>query len=380
MAEYSNPDPGESVVLNVSKLATAAVSDYMRRWCLVSEGDTTITEGEIQEISADEITDIFDTSTTDYQDSEAYKVLVAYFSNNANGSINVLEAGSTSVADAVSNLKTFITNGISLCYTYIVPADFYTESTFATLVALYTGNTSATYFMFMITYGSTPSSDTTFEDFVGLKSCFAVYPTSSTDVALVGEMAGKMASSLYDLSTSNKLTMLQWKSLATASAEDLTTSFKTDLVDSAVNFVGTLIGNDVIFNGRYLDNTAWDYWYAWDWIMLALESTIQTALFNSSNTPSAVIQYNQTGIDKLLNIINSVLNTNKKIGTINEFSESVDDTGTELENTGSFYAIPFQEYKTDNPSNYSSGIYDGFSGYIEIMGFFRQVTLNITLT
>lgn len=380
MAAYSNPNPGDSVVLNVSKLASTVVPDYIRRWCLVSAGDTTITEGEIQEIASDEITDIFDTSTTAYQDTETYKILVAYFSNNANGTINVLEVGSTSVADSVAGLSTFLTAGINLCYHYICPSSFYTEATFVTLVTLYNSDTSATYFEFMITYGSTPTSDTDFANYIGLKSCFAVYPTSDTDVSTVGEMAGKMASSLYDLSTSNKLTMLQWKSLASASAEDLTTSFRTDLVNNAVNFVGQLIGNDVIFNGRYLDNTPFDYWYAWDWIMFDLEAYLQTALYNSSNTPSAVIQYNQSGIDKLLGVINQRLNTGKKIGAINEFAESIDNTGTELVNTGSFLATDFQTYKTDYPSNYSAGIYDGFSGYIMIMNFFRQVTINITLT
>lgn len=383
MAEYSNPNPSESVVLNVSKLEAAASSDYIRRICIVSVGDTTITTGEIQEISSDEVTDIFDTSTDDYLTTETYLNLVAYFANNSNGTVNVFEAGAVVDSDPTDNigvLSDFITAGISLCYWYVCPEIFYGNAAFVTLMSGLSGYTDATYFAFMITYGETPTSSTDFADVVGYKAAFAVYPTESTDTATVGEMAGIVGSSKYDISSSNKLTMLQWKKLANADAEDLTTSFQTDLVNNAVNFVGTKIGYNVIFNGRYLDNTAFDYWYAWDKIMLDLQTALETAMYNSSNTPSAVIQYNQNGINKLLNIINNVLNTGIKEGTITAFSETVDDTGTVMENTGTFLATDFQTYKSDYPSNYAAGIYDGFSGYIEIGKFFRKVTLNITLT
>jgi hypothetical protein len=377
---YTNPDPGNPVVLNVSVLAATVPSDYTRRYCKVSTGDTNITVGHLTSVVASEIASIFVTTTDAYKSTDTYLWLSAFFGRNANGTAYVFETGpGTTITTNIAALATFITNGIGLCYHYSVPAAFYGVAEFKTLAALYATDISATYFDVEITHGTDPTSDVKFTALNGLKSVFAVYPSIVSGESAAGAMAGIMASTIYDLSSTNKNTMLQYKYCPGVTAEDMLSSFKNALNNGAVNYVGKLISRNVIFNGRYLDNSSWDYWYAWDTIMINLQNAISTALYNGSNSPSAVIQYNQTGIDKLLAVINGQGIAGKANGTINEFAESLGNDGTTMVNAGTFYAAPFYTYIADNPTKYAAEIYDGLSGIIQIGRFFRKVVFNVTL-
>jgi hypothetical protein len=377
---FTNPDPGNPVVLNVSVLAANVPSDYTRRFCKVSTGDTNITTGHLTSVIASEIDSIFVTTTDAYKSTETYIWLESFFGRNANGTAYIFETGTvTTIATNIAALATFLSDGVGLCYHYAVPSTFYGEATFKTLAALYATDISATYFDVEVTHGTDPAVDAKFVALAGLKSIFAIYPSAVAGESASGAMAGIMASTIYDLSSTNKNTMFQYKYCPGVTVEDLLSSFKTSLNNSAVNYIGRLISRNVVFNGRFLDNSSWDYWYAWDTIMVSLQIALSTALYNGSNSPSAVIQYNQTGIDKLLSVINGEGIAGKANGTINEFAESMADDGTTMNNTGTFYAVPFYTYIADNPTKYAAEIYDGLSGIIQIGRFYRKVVFNVTL-
>ena len=375
---FTNQDPASPVILNVSALQFPAPSDLPRRFCKVSMGDTNITVGSIVGIKSDEIATIFATAPVA---QETYLWLVNFFANNANGTAYVLEVGVMVSTPAlnIAALATFLAAGKDLCGSYSVPQAFYGVAAFTPLVTAASNLESNHCFFVEINHGVLASTDADYLLLAGKSAFFPVYPSAVVTESASGAIAGKCASPIYDLSSTNKNTMLQYKTLVGVTAEKLTSSFRQDLVNSAVNFAGTLLGNTVIFNGRYADNTAWDYRYAWDTIRNAMSNALLTALLNGSNVPSARVAYNQDGIDKLLAIINAQGDNGILNGTITDFAESLDNTGTVLVNKNTFFATPYYEYIQANPTKYAAEAYDGLAGIIRIGRFFRKVTFNVTL-
>jgi hypothetical protein len=192
-------------------------------------------------------------------------------------------------------------------------------------------------------------------------------------------MLGIMASSVYDLSSTNKSTMLNYKNALGVTVEVLDDSLRADLNNSGVNYIGEMAGHAMIFNGRYADLNTWDYWYNWDWLQISLLNSVSAAIVNGSNVPSAAIQYNQNGIDALLSVANGTGNTGKLFGAVTEFGASYNIHTESIENKGTFAAVPFYTYIAASPSDYAAGIYQGFSAYFLIGRFIRKVVFSITI-
>ena len=239
--------------------------------------------------------------------------------------------------------------------------------------------TAATYFAIEITHGVSPVQDTNFAAYGKSKSLFPVYGNGVATESVPGTMLGIMASGVYDLSESNKATMLCYKKTNGLTVENINVSLRTDLNNSGCNYIGEISGDAMIFNGRYADLTTWDYWYEWDWTMINLLNSFVAAIVNGSNVPAAAIQYNQNGVDALTSVANGVGERGKLFGTITEFGKSYNILTGQIDGKGSFAAIPFYTYIANNPADYAAGIYEGLSAYILIGRFIREVVLNITL-
>jgi len=376
---YSNPDPQNPVVLNVAVSTPLTPTDLPRRFCRVSTGDTTLTAGHIVEISADEIDSIF---TGTFTTKETYLWLVNYFANNANGTAFVFEAGTVLLSDPgvqIAALASFITDGVNVCGHYSCPKIFYGDADFAALVTLYSTDNPEPVFSVEITHGTAPAEQASFAALTGKSAFFPIYPSAVATESAAGAWVGIMASSVYDVSQSNLMTPIQYKTVTGVTAEAFTTTFRTALNNAAVNFIGVIQGVTMLMNGRYADNKSWDYRFSEAVTLQDIGDSLLFAIINGANVPAASIPYNQDGIDKLLAVANARATFRKSCNMVTDFSKSLDNTGNSLVDKGTFKAIDFYTYKAANPAKYAAGEYDGLSGIIEIGKFFRKVTFNVTL-
>lgn len=376
---YVNPDPQNPVVLNVAVSTQLSPVDLERRFCKVSAGDTTLTTGTIRGITADEIATIF---TGTYQAYETYLWLVNFFANNANGTAFVLEVGAIAGGDPGTNiaaLASHIADGVEVCGHYSVPDGFYGDADFTALVTLYSTDDPVYKFSSHITHGTAPADQPAFLTLTGKSAWFPVYPSDEATENAAGAMVGIMASGIYDVSPSNLMTPLQYKTIVGVTPEDFTSSFRLALSNNAVNFVGSIQGVPVIMNGRYADNKSWDYRFSERSTLQDIQNSLLALIINGANVPAASVPYNQDGIDKLLAVANARAAFRKSCNQVTDFSQSLNNTGTLLVDKDSFLAIDYYTYKAANPTKYNAGEYDGLSGFIEIGKFFRKVTFNVTI-
>ncbi len=250
---------------------------------------------------------------------------------------------------------------------------------FITLVQAHISVTAALYFAIEITHGISPAQDSNFTAYAAPKSLFPIYGNDEATQSVPGTMIGIMASTIYDLSATNKATMFNYKKTNGLTVEIIDATFRIDLNDAGVNYIGALAGEAMVFNGRYADLTTWEYWYEWDWFQITLENRFTAAIVNGSNVPAAAIQYNQNGIDALTAVANGTANTGKLYGAVTEFAKSFNIVTDELEGVGTFAAVPFYEYIAAAPADYAAGIYQGLSAYVLLGRFIRKVVIAVTI-
>lgn len=254
------------------------------------------------------------------------------------------------------------------------------NSAFVNLCKQFVSENSARFFMCRITDKINPADDIVWENYKGTKSFFPVYDTLSIDAyALTGSILGKMANSIFEITDTNPASPLNYKQLSGANFVELSESFLNNLTQAPVNYAYNVVGVPIILNGRYADGSAWDYWYQWDTVCLAITQKVSTLLLNGVNNPNSVIAFNQTGIDILESGISSVLEAYKSRGAISDFSKSVDAGTGEMVEQGFITAIPYSEYILANKEKYENEIYDGFSFYLMIGRYIRQVIINVSL-
>lgn len=254
------------------------------------------------------------------------------------------------------------------------------NSAFSNLCKQYPSENDARFFMCKVTDKIDPADDPTWQSYKGTKAFFGVYDTLATDAyTLCGAILGTMANSIFDITDSNPATPLNYKTISGATFVELKESFINSLTQAPLNYGHQLVGNPVILNGRYADGYAWEYWYQWDIVCLEIEKKLSSLILNGVNNPNYVIQYNQNGIDILESGIISVLQAYQNRGAITAFAKSVDIGTNALIEEGFIKAVRFYEYQQLNKEKYENEIYDGFSFYLMIGRYIRQVVINVSL-
>ncbi len=403
-------NPNNQIIIDVTQTLVSSPDNYLRRFAVVSNGDTNLASGESKEVTFSDYLDIFNTSTDDttpevetpttpddddttettstiaatvsttaYTDTNTYRWLTSFFTNNNRGTVLVIETSADTVAEAVANLSAFISADTIRAYKYSVPNTFYNEATFVALVQLYSGLTSQRYFSAIVN-AEEPSTSDMFKSYNGARNFFAVYPSTVESENVDGAITGIMSSTtFYDLSTSTPLTPLVNKLVSGITPNDtLSNTLETDLVNNNVNYVRTVGGFIVECIGTYLNGTMWEYYYAGDLLQFNLQNTLQTALINAANNPNARIVYNDMAVNTLKAKIEGVIKTLIEYGAITDFGTGTDSNNV-LENTGTIDYVTYATYRAANPDNYAAGIYDGFSFAVDIARFILQVKIAIQL-
>lgn len=225
-----------------------------------------------------------------------------------------------------------------------------------------------------------PSISEAWQLYKGKKSVFGVYDNlKDSPYPLASVVLGICASNRYDIGDTQVGTPLNYKALKGVSGTQLTHTFANNLIQAPATFAGSLAGNPTVLNGRYADGTAWEYYYFWDLIELEIKKKLEMLLLNGSNTSNSTIKYTQQGIDVLASSIKSELLLWQSRGLVTSFSQSYDQASNSQIGIGQIKAIDFYSYIKSNPEDYANEVYKGFSFYLMIGRFVRQIFIDVTL-
>lgn len=377
------PNVSQPVVFNVSSQINIQLDNFMRTFCIISQGATNIEINTIQNVSPTTLSSILK-ETDPATATEFSKSIQGYFNYSGNRSVNVLELGqvseTTTLQTQATQLDTIIKSGLHRSYMYLIPTSFYIEnSPIVSIMQEYTKETSAQYFMISTTADVT--TDAVATQFKNLKSCFLVYDNSDTsqNINLAGSILGILASSKFDISGNNKASPLNFKILQGFKFNPINRVLLNKLTQYPANFIFNEVGYATIGNGRYTNGDAWDYWYQWDLTQLALQQKITQLLINGVNNPVNVIRFDQQGIDIINASVKSTLSEYIQLGCINTYAMALNPANNTLIGLNNINTIDFNTYISQYPDKYQNEIYDGISFYVLINRYIRQCILNITL-
>jgi len=314
--------------------------------------------------------------------------VATFFAQGANVSVYVLNLGVDAVDNGVADLDAFITTNPGVIYSWLVPDNWNTEATFATLVNSFGATTAKTYFFITTTTG-------TFSSFADMKAALTMVesPDAPSSEASAAAMFWKTLS--YNPSSSNLVTPLAFSYLFDVTDYPTFGNSATlaALKAGYVNYVGTGaeggISNKVLFWGTNMDGRPFNYWYSVDWVQINADLNVANAVINGSNNPAAPLYYNQDGINRLQATLAKTMTTAVSYGLA--VGNVVVTQMTQADfvaafNNGAFAgkvavnAVPFADYAAANPSHYSLERYDGLSVvYAPQLGF-KQIIINVNAT
>ncbi|HDZ5024776.1 TPA: hypothetical protein RTG57_001726 [Campylobacter jejuni] len=290
----------------------------------------------------------------------------------------VYEVDYTSKIDLLNN---FIFQKLYPCYVFVLPNRIAKDANIRkNLFNNYNDINARIYFY--VNLDTTESLDFPGSYYNKIKGCKCVagfYDNSVDSVSLASQVAGLFASNIFDISELNPASPFNYKTLNGLNFNEIEYSTQQKVIQSSLNFIGSISKNVVLLNGRFQDTYAIDYWYQWDLVAFYLERDLKALILNGVNNPVNIVKYDQTGIDILESRVKATLNNMINYGCLTEFGASIDSASGELKGRSSITTIPFNSYIKANPDDYKNEIYNGISFYLRIGKYIRQVVLNATL-
>lgn len=283
------------------------------------------------------------------------------------------------VSQAVKVLSDFVASGELRVYEWACPTSFYDNTDFIALVKSYSGITRGQYFSLELPEGTDPSTDETFALYIQSKSFAPVYPSLVEGESSNGAIVGIKAGNLYNLSVSNPLSLLQWKTVYGITPRDrLSNSLVDALNENGCSWIGSLNNNTVVLGGMVADGQNWESYFALDTFIFRLTVDIASMMIQASNNPLQSISFNQNGINIIKNKLVAISNTMLSFGVLDNFGSDYDTNTNAILNTGEWSAIDFAAYKANQYEDWKNGIYNGASCYVTIRHFVLQIVPSIT--
>lgn len=283
------------------------------------------------------------------------------------------------VSQAVKVLSDFVASGELRVYEWACPTSFYDNTDFIALVKSYSQITAGQYFSLELPEGTDPSTDETFALYIQSKSFAPVYPSLVEGESSNGAIVGIKAGNLYNLSVSNPLSLLQWKTVYGITPRDrLSNSLVDALNENGCSWIGSLNNNTVVLGGMVADGQNWESYFALDTFIFRLTVDIASMMIQASNNPLQSISFNQNGINIIKNKLVAISNTMLSFGVLDNFGSGYDTNTNAILNTGEWAAIDFATYKANQYEDWKNGIYNGASCYVTIRHFVLQIVPSIT--
>lgn len=199
----------------------------------------------------------------------------------------------------------------------------------------------------------------------------------------------------YNPSTTNKVTPAAFSFLFGVTPFPVrgNSALLATLKAAAIGIVGTGaeggISNTIALWGMTLDGRDFTYWYSVDWVQINGDIAVANAVINGSNTPLNPLYYNQDGINRLQQVLASLMSNAVTFGLANGTVTLTSLFGpaftTALDN-GTFNgqidvnAVPFVAYAAANPADYPIGKYAGLSIIYSPARGFISIVININVS
>lgn len=239
-------------------------------------------------------------------------------------------------------------------------------------------NTSVFFFLNMPKGELTDTSN--FERFKGLKAIQLCYNNSKSKTQHEASIiVGITANSIFDISTNNPSSSLNYKQAAGYQSEQIPLSKKNELIQAGVTLIDNISNIVIVKNGRQMDGTAWEYYFNHATSNYRVENKLSTLLINGANNPVSALKFNQDGIDTAYNVLKSELVDQCNLGILTNFAESFDSATGVLNNEGEMYCPTFKEFATNNAEDYKEGVFSGISYFEQIGSFIRQIKINVNI-
>ncbi len=319
---------------------------------------------------------------------ELTQMSATFFAQGSQQAVYVLELGSATPAQGVDDLDDWIAANPGTFYSYLVPRSWGGETTWADYLDALDGTTAKTYGFTTVTVDQSAA-------FAGAKAAFCVVESPdvpSTEFTAAGPFWVTLN---YAPSSTNRVTTLAFAYLSGVTAYPLAgnAAVLATLKAAGVNYVGTGaeggISNTVLFWGTTMDLRPFNYWYSVDWVQITGSQAIANAVINGSNDAINPLYYNQNGINRLQQVLATVMSSGITFGLVlgnvqqtaldaSAFQVAVDD-GT-FDGSTAVNAVPFRAYTAANPSDYADGVYDGLSVVYTPARGFESITFNVNVT
>jgi hypothetical protein len=199
----------------------------------------------------------------------------------------------------------------------------------------------------------------------------------------------------YAPSSSNKVTPLNFafEFGVTAFPAKGNQALVTTLLAAGGNIISTGaaggISSTLLRGGKYADGTQFKAYYSIDNVQINLAQALTAALINGANNPQNPLDYNDFGINTLLDAAVGVMTTaNSAALVLNQVNPTklsaaalaqALDVGT-YNNTTLVNADPFASYTAENPNDYAAGIYNGISVDFTPQIDFDSITINVNVS
>lgn len=368
----------DAIIVNIGKVTTPVASDLLRRQCVVSSGDSSVTKDTIQMVTAS------DWKTYVTGTNETSKWLESFFAIADNKVAYIFEcSASGDAATRLKALQAFIQSGVSPCYKYALPQVLYKDPYLATLLALFSTESSMVYFSaIQDTQAGTkndPTQQPEYTNWKGQKSFMSFYPSLTLDTLNIdGLVSGVMASNSYDIGGNTPMSPLDRKHII-GSTKEIDDAIYVKIKEANCVVSENFQTYNRIQNGKMADGTEWEKRYSQDYLVVTLQANIEALFDTASNNAGYEIKYNDNGILSVKENLVETLKTLRNLGVVNRFGKSINLATQEIAGIDDVAYIPFVQYKKDNPAHYKAGIYGGYSAYVEIQGFIKQIIFNVTI-
>jgi hypothetical protein len=289
----------------------------------------------------------------------------SFFAQGNSVGMYILELGpQTTAAAAITALQTWITanSAPQVFYSYMVPAswDFASAAALNTMTSNYASPNGQTYFFVTTTTANVSI-------YAGNKAVQAYVP-SPTQASTEHQAASAFyqwcnnnpgaANQLAPMAYRYVFGLTPWSQVGTATPINTVLSAYGNLILTGAEGG---ISNACLFKGTTMDGVQASWWYGIDWFRIQVKQALAAAVINGSNS-NPPLEYDQNGINTLLAVAQGVANNAVT------FSCALSAVVT---------AIPFYTYSQQNPTNYSAGIYNGFSATVIGQNGFLTITFDL---
>lgn len=279
--------------------------------------------------------------------------------------VYVLELGAQQTAAAgITALQTWITGNSSpqVFYSYLLPASWDASSAAAlnTMTSNYSSPSGQTYFFVTTTTANVAG--------YGPNKAVQAYVPSPTQASTEHQAAAAFYQWLVNLpGSSNPLAPMAyryvfgvtpWSQVGNATPiNTVLSAFGNLILTGAEGGISTA----AVFKGTTMDGEQASWWYGIDWFRIQVKQALAAAVLNGSNQNPPLL-YNQAGINSLLAVAQNVGNSAVAFGCAL---------------SAVITAVPFATYTTQNPNDYNSGIYNGFSATVVGQNGFLTLTFDL---